>query len=91
MKKIFDTIQTTSNNRPKPDTEMIYKAAKRLDVKTSDCIVIDDGKAGIEAGKRAGCKTIYLSEKKDIKSDFYAKNLDEARKIIKKLDNKIKK
>jgi len=85
IKNYFQTIQTATTNKAKPNPEMIYKAAKKLAVKPSECIVVDDGKQGIIAGKKAGCKTIYLSSNKNIKSDFYAKNLSEVEKIIKKL------
>jgi HAD superfamily hydrolase (TIGR01509 family) len=85
LKKYFKTIQTTSKNKAKPNSEMIYKAAKKLGVKVKECIVIDDGKVGIEAGKKAGCKTIYFSKNKDVKSNYYAKNALELKKIILKL------
>lgn len=87
IQKYFKTIQTSSTNKPKPNPEMIQKAAKKLNVKTRDCILIDDGKAGIEAGKKVRCTTIYLSNNKDVNSDYYAKNLKEVNKILEKIIN----
>ncbi|MBN1175926.1 HAD family phosphatase [Candidatus Woesearchaeota archaeon] len=84
--KYFKTIQTTSRNRPKPNPEMIYKAAKKIGVQPKDCIVIDDGKAGIEAGTKAGCITIYLSKNNDVKANYYAKNLIEVNRILEKIN-----
>jgi beta-phosphoglucomutase len=45
----------------KPNPEIYLKAAKALNTNASDCIVIEDSLAGVEAGKRAGCKVIGIT------------------------------
>lgn len=42
----------------KPDPEMITKSGAILDLPPSDCVVIGDSIYDLEAGKRAGCKTV---------------------------------
>ena len=52
----------TSNDvtRGKPDPEPYQKAAKLIDAKAGDCIVIEDAPAGIRAGKAAGARVLAL-------------------------------
>lgn len=83
--KYFITVQTTTNNKAKPSTEMIYKAAKKLNRNVIECIVVDDSESGINAGKKAGCITIYFSKNKNIKSNYYAQNVKELEKILIKI------
>lgn len=42
----------------KPDPEIFLKAAKKLDAKPSNCLVIEDAFAGVTAAKAAGMKCI---------------------------------
>lgn len=42
----------------KPHPEIFLKAAKRMKVNPSDCLVIEDAKNGVEAAKSAGMKCI---------------------------------
>jgi len=75
----------------KPNPGMILKAAKDIDIELSKSWVIGDRSRDIEAGFRAGCKTIlinkplyqadYLSDKP--KPDYRSINLREAVNIIK--------
>ncbi len=63
--------------------------------------MIGDGLTDIQAGQKAGCKTVFIgsfkayhfekSLKEGIKKpDFFAKNLKEASEIIKKKESKKK-
>ena len=45
-------------DRGKPSPDIFFKAAKRLNTKPSDCIVIEDSKNGVLAAKAAGMKCI---------------------------------
>jgi len=47
--------------RGKPDPEIFLKAAKRLRVKPSECIVFEDSLSGVEAAARAGMPCVALS------------------------------
>jgi len=89
--KVKKYLKNCNCRKPKPG--LILKAVKELNIDLSKSYMIGDGLTDIEAGKRAGCKTIFLGnlknywceamEKRKIKPDFVAKNLLEAVKIIK--------
>jgi beta-phosphoglucomutase len=62
IEKYFDTVlDETFVTIGKPNPEIYLKAAKALSFDPEDCIVIEDSLAGIEAGKRAGCKVIGIT------------------------------
>lgn len=46
--------------RTKPDPEIFLMTAARLGVKSSDCLVIEDAEAGVEAALAAGMKCIGI-------------------------------
>ena len=79
----------------KPKSGLLLKAAKDLGLNLKKSFMIGDGLTDIEAGGRAGCKTIFLGNlknyyyeamgKRKIRPDFIAKNFSEAAKIIKKV------
>lgn len=45
----------------KPDPDVYLKCCSRMGLDPSECIVFEDATAGIEAGKRAGCKVVGLA------------------------------
>ncbi len=47
--------------RGKPDPEGFLTAAKRLGISPSDCVVIEDAPAGVEAARAAGMRAIAVS------------------------------
>lgn len=58
----FDAIVTDADvSRSKPDPEGYMLAARRLGVPSSHCVVFEDSKAGLEAGRRAGGKVVALA------------------------------
>lgn len=71
MKKFripYDALVTAEDvERGKPDPELFLKAAERLGVPASDCTVVEDSDAGVEAGRRAGMSVLRY---------FPAKNQD---------------
>ena len=89
--KVKKYLKNCNCRKPKPG--LLLKAAKELNIDLSKSYMIGDGLIDIQAGKRAGCKTIFLGnlknywceamEKQKIKPDFVAKNLLETAKIIK--------
>ena len=91
--KIKKYLKNCNCRKPKPG--LILKAAKDLKIDLSKSYIIGDGLIDIQAGEKAGCKTIFLGklksywceamQKREIKPDFIAKNLLEAVKIIKRL------
>jgi len=91
--KVKKYLKNCNCRKPKPG--LILKAAKNLEIDLSKSYIIGDGLIDIQAGQKAGCKTIFLGklksywceamQKREIKPDFIAKNLLEAVKIIKRL------
>ena len=75
----------------KPKIGLVKKAEKDLDLDLSKCYFIGDKSEDIEAGQKAGCKTIIISTKEKLEStivpDFCVTNLLEASEIISNLDN----
>ena len=61
MRKYFTAIVGKEDvKRHKPDPEPYLITAKKLGVKPSECVVVEDSVAGVEAGKRAGTKVIAV-------------------------------
>ena len=59
----FDAISDGNNiTNSKPDPEVFLKAAEYLNLKNTDCIVVEDADAGIEAAHRAGMKAIAMGD-----------------------------
>jgi len=59
----------------KPDPEIFLKAAKKLDVKPDNCLVIEDAFAGIQAAKAAGMKCIGFKNPNTANQDLSAADL----------------
>jgi len=56
---LFDIIVTATDvSKPKPHPETFLKSAEYFGVKPENCIVFEDGAAGIKAAKAAGMKLI---------------------------------
>lgn len=74
----------------KPNPEIYTKCLDYFRFNSSECIVIEDSTYGIQAAKSAGCKVIAIKDTrfgmKQNHADYYADNLTEALKIIRKLD-----
>jgi D-glycero-D-manno-heptose 1,7-bisphosphate phosphatase len=76
----------------KPEPGLLLKAAEELDINLSLSWMIGDGLTDIQAGEKAGCKTILLGRMKcdlcslmdelNARPDFVAKNLLEAVKLV---------
>ena len=55
MSKMFDAIcDGTMISNSKPDPEVFIKAASMIGLEPKDCIVVEDGEAGIIAARRGG-------------------------------------
>ena len=76
MDKFFDAVSDGNNiTHSKPDPEVFLKAAEMLGVEPEYCMIVEDADAGIEAGKRAGMKTLAVHGASG--SDYSAENLAE--------------
>ena len=57
----FDAVSDGNNiSKSKPDPEVFLKAADMLGIPYAKCAIVEDADAGVEAGKRAGMKTIAV-------------------------------
>lgn len=76
----------------KPGTGMLTRAAQKLGLSLAESYMIGDGLTDIEAGSRAGCKTIFIGrwkseysrfiEPSDLTPDFVTANLWDAAQLI---------
>jgi sugar-phosphatase len=57
--EIFITAEDVGAGKPAPDGYLL--AASRLNVQPSDCVVVEDAPAGIQAGKAAGMRVIAIA------------------------------
>ena len=57
----FDAVSDGNNiSKSKPDPEVFIKAADMLGIPYDECMIVEDADAGVEAGKRAGMKTLSV-------------------------------
>jgi HAD superfamily hydrolase (TIGR01509 family) len=87
LRKNFSAIVGQEDIRfVKPDPEIYFTAAKRLGVRPSACIVIEDAAAGVQAAKMAGMTciglTTSLTPEQLARADFIARNYAEVRKLL---------
>jgi HAD superfamily hydrolase (TIGR01509 family) len=61
----------------KPDPDVFLAAAAAVAVAPSRCVVVEDAAAGVEAGRRAGMKTIGVNAKTPLAADIYVTSLAE--------------
>jgi D-glycero-D-manno-heptose 1,7-bisphosphate phosphatase len=80
-----DNHDHCSCRKPKPG--QLLKAAKQYNIDLTRCFMVGDRWSDVEAGKRAGCKTIYIDngyiEKKPDYPDFTIKTFGQIVNIIK--------
>ena len=61
LENYFDAVSDGNNiTNSKPDPEVFLKAADMLGIPYGECMIVEDADAGIEAGKRAGMKTLSV-------------------------------
>ena len=85
LSESFDAIADGNDiTKSKPNPEVFLIAAKKLNIKPSECMVIEDAKAGIEAAKSAGMKAFAVGDAKSSNlADIASDNLFD---ILKNLD-----
>jgi HAD superfamily hydrolase (TIGR01509 family) len=58
---LFDHIITPTDVKlGKPAPDMFLLAAERMGVRPEDCLVLEDGKAGLEAAMAAGMESVFI-------------------------------
>ena len=67
----FDAVSDGNNiTKSKPDPEVFLKAADMLGIPYGECAIVEDADAGIEAGNRAGMKTVSVHGAKGADIEF---------------------
>lgn len=72
LENYFDAVSDGNNiTRSKPDPEVFIKAAEYVNAPLSECYVVEDALAGIEAAKAAGMQSVAIGDAvKSDKADF---------------------
>ena len=93
--KIEEYRENCECRKPKPG--LLLKAAAEFDIDLGESWIVGDGLTDIEAGKRAGCKTILignmkcdlcrLMDEKNIRPDYIVSNLYMAKDAINRSEN----
>jgi len=61
IREYFDVLQTADGlERGKPDPEIYLQACRRLGLPAGECLVLEDARNGVLAGKAAGCPVIAV-------------------------------
>src|SRR4051812_21402292 len=75
---LLDAIVSAEDvTRGKPEPDVFLAAAAKLAVPPSHCIVVEDAAAGVEAGRRAGMRTIGVNPRAPLAADVYVRSLTE--------------
>ena len=83
IEKYFDAIVAPSMlSRGKPYPDPFLAAAKMLSVEPSDCLGIEDAKAGIESIKRAGMKSVGIGNDDLREADAVFNTIQDASEYI---------
>ncbi len=79
LEGFFDAVSDGNNIlKSKPDPEVFIKAAEMLKLKPEECYIVEDAKAGIDAGVAGGFKTIGVGDAAEYsKTDFKLKDITE--------------
>ena len=76
LDRCFGAIVSAEDvQRGKPDPQVFLAAAEKLGVPPPRCIVVEDAEAGVEAGRRAGMKTIGVNGRVALLADIVAPSL----------------
>ncbi|HLD05075.1 MAG TPA: HAD family phosphatase [Candidatus Nanoarchaeia archaeon] len=71
LDKIFDAIVTSyGSKKAKPDPAIYEEVAKKLGVKVSECIFIDDWEKYVLSAEKLGMKTILFKNIEQLKKDL---------------------
>lgn len=88
LRHYFDVIVDGSQvQKGKPDPEVYLLCAERLNVQPERSVVFEDSLAGLESGRRAGCKivavaTSHKSEELFSKTNLVISDFTQGRKIL---------
>lgn len=78
-KMVYITGSDVTHKKPHP--ELFLTAAQRIEVPTTNCVVIEDAPNGVEAAHNAGCKCIAIT------NSTTAEKLTEADRVVESLED----
>jgi HAD superfamily hydrolase (TIGR01549 family) len=82
----FGAVVGREDAPAKPDPESVYTACRMLDVRPEQSVMVGDYVFDIEAGRRAGCRTVFLETETfrhlNPEADVRIKSLNELREIL---------
>lgn len=61
IQKYFNLLQTSEGMAGKPDPQIFLTAAKKMQTKAQNCLVIEDSLAGIQAARNAKMRTLAVA------------------------------
>lgn len=94
MESFFDTVVTIDDvEKPKPDPEPLLLALDKLGSKADNAVMVGDSVSDIEAGHRAGTKTVAVSWTikgvevfRDVNPDFIIDDMSEMIGVVVELN-----
>lgn len=80
MNQLFDVIVDGGQiTKGKPDPEVFLRVADELQLPPENCLVVEDGRAGIEAARRCGMQMMAIGEGlHDVNADYWAESIMKA-------------
>jgi HAD superfamily hydrolase (TIGR01509 family) len=76
LDRLLDAVVSAEDvTRGKPEPDVFLAAAAKLAVPPSRCIVVEDAAAGVEAGRRAGMRTIGVNARTQLGADLSVRSL----------------
>lgn len=77
IEKFFDAVMSSEEvKQGKPAPDVFLAAARKLNADPARCIVVEDAPAGVEAGRRAGMKTVgVLTTHDELTADIVVRSL----------------
>lgn len=76
LTRFFDAIASAEDvTAGKPDPQVFLKAAQRVGIPPSRCIVVEDVAAGVEAARRASMRSIGVSRTAVLDADLFVRSL----------------
>ena len=87
LDNFFDAVSDGNNiTHSKPNPEVFLKAAEMLKIAPLDCMIVEDADAGIEAGKRAGMKTLSVQGAKGADYEMHSlEDVDFFNRLLKQI------
>lgn len=83
LKKYFNIIISNQDvTSPKPNPEMYLKAMDKLDVKPSECLIVEDNEKGFKAAKSSGAKLMKVKSTKDVTYSNVIESIRRSQKMV---------